>query len=441
MKRVFLFALAAVISLSTVQAQTKVSIDKEGILKKIEKSDAEIANPKKAVKASTWINRGKVFIAADNEVTKSIYDGIDVTTANLMFGKPKSEQVTIGRSEFTKLTYPHFVAYADAKGIINAWQVTTIIVPDALDKALEAYQKAQELDPVKSADAIKEGLVNIVNALLKQGDNAYMLQEYTTAAINYGKVVDISSLPYYGARYKEASYSAGVANYFSGNYHESIKRYMEAIELGDERDGEVYYMMYHAYRGLAENDPSVMAEAEKYLATGLGKFPEHTGIIECMTDLYVNQGKDAADIIPIVTSAIDKDPKNPALWNGLGRIYDRLGDFEKSIGAFSKVAELVPDNFSAHYSVGLLYLKRGDKMGQELNIKPYNGKEEYDADLSKIMEVYSMAIPPLEKAYELNPDEVSTVELLKNVTFRLRDQDGMMDKYNKYNEILKAKKQ
>ena len=61
--------------------------------------------------------------------------------------------------------------------------------------------------------------------------------------------------------------------------------------------------------------------------------------------------------------------------------------------------------------------------------------EVYNTENEKINLVYAEAIPWLEKAHELNPTDVGTIEYLNQLTFRLRDMDGMMDKYNKYHEL------
>ena len=45
-----------------------------------------------------------------------------------------------------------------------------------------------------------------------------------------------------------------------------------------------------------------------------------------------------------------------------------------------------------------------------------------------------------EKALEIQPGSVDTLESLKALCFRLRDEEGMMDKYNTYNEAWKAAK-
>lgn len=40
----------------------------------------------------------------------------------------------------------------------------------------------------------------------------------------------------------------------------------------------------------------------------------------------------------------------------------------------------------------------------------------------------------------MKKDDVNTLDFLKSICFRLRDEEGMMDKYNKYNTLLKEAK-
>ncbi|MFR9520050.1 MAG: hypothetical protein SNF99_04125 [Rikenellaceae bacterium] len=46
----------------------------------------------------------------------------------------------------------------------------------------------------------------------------------------------------------------------------------------------------------------------------------------------------------------------------------------------------------------------------------------------------------MERAHELRPDDLATVEYLKSLCFRLRDEDGIMDKYNQYNDLFNEMK-
>ncbi len=65
MKKTILSVFAALLlAVPAVQAQ---KVNKSAILSKIEKSDADIADAKKSMKAATWINRGKIGRASCRE--------------------------------------------------------------------------------------------------------------------------------------------------------------------------------------------------------------------------------------------------------------------------------------------------------------------------------------------------------------------------------------
>ena len=53
---------------------------------------------------------------------------------------------------------------------------------------------------------------------------------------------------------------------------------------------------------------------------------------------------------------------------------------------------------------------------------------------------YMKALPWLERAMELKPESVDCAEYLKGLCFRLRNEEGVMDKYNKYNALYKKLK-
>ena len=88
MKKTILTALAALlVAVPAVKAQ---KVNKEALLAKIEKSDADIANEKKAAKAATWLARGKAFYEVAVEPTKSIFANMEPTMLKLAVGEPKS---------------------------------------------------------------------------------------------------------------------------------------------------------------------------------------------------------------------------------------------------------------------------------------------------------------------------------------------------------------
>ncbi|MBP3332117.1 MAG: tetratricopeptide repeat protein [Tidjanibacter sp.] len=442
MKKIFLLIAASLISVAPMMAQTKVNVNKDAILGKIAKSDADIANPKKAAKSTTWINRGKALMDAETAISGNLFENMDMMTLNLLFGKaPQEAQVEKGGTAFTQLVYPDFVAYTDG-ATVQGWEITNIIYEGALDKAIEAYKKAYELSS-SSAAKVQEALKEVWNAVLKEASNAYNLGEFKRAGDYFAKAYELSVLPYSGmeADYTSA-YSAGLSYIYCNEFQPSYDNLVIARDGGVEQDGDVYYIMYHAYKGICNGDKAKLAEAEANLTAGLEKYPNNSKIIECMTDLYVELERDPSQIVTIVKAAIDKDPNNASLWNGLGRVYDQLGDTDSAINAFHKVAELQPTDYVGFWSLGILYIRKGDAAIDALNKKTFTGQAEYDADLNAANEIYYNALAPLEKAHELNPSELPILEYLKNLCFRLRDyKPEIMDKYNKYNEEFKAAKQ
>ncbi len=98
--------------------------------------------------------------------------------------------------------------------------------------------------------------------------------------------------------------------------------------------------------------------------------------------------------------------------------------------------EIDPNDAQAMFYIGYFYIARADGMNEEMNKRDYKSNTAWKEDQQKVTEAYKEGVPYLEKAYELNPNDKRTVESLKALTFRLRDEEGMQAKYEKYNKIF-----
>ena len=99
-----------------------------------------------------------------------------------------------------------------------------------------------------------------------------------------------------------------------------------------------------------------------------------------------------------------------------------------------------PKDAQAAFNLGLLHIYKAESLNEEMSKRDYKSNAEWKADQEKVIASYKNAVPVLEAAYELNPNSLPTVETLKVLTFRLRDEEGMMPKYEKYNKALEALK-
>jgi tetratricopeptide (TPR) repeat protein len=144
---------------------------------------------------------------------------------------------------------------------------------------------------------------------------------------------------------------------------------------------------------------------------------------------------DPAELVALVENSLKEDPTNYDLWFGRGRVYNALKNYDECVKSFKKCVELRPTEFEPNFYTGYFIVEKANAQVEALNSNTALSYEAYDAELAKINLVYAEAIPWLEKAFEIKPTDVGTVDFLNKLCFRLRDMDGMMDKYNKYHAL------
>lgn len=294
---------------------------------------------------------------------------------------------------------------------------------------------------------MNEGLKQAYDEYSKTGALYFPLGMYEEAGNMFISAYEVAQMP--GATISEADlysllHDAGLAFMLAQKYPQSIE-YLTAAEKisagnADISDPEIYYLIYHAYRGNAMADPNAIQTAKQYLEKGMAMYPTDSKIIESLSEAYVFLGENPDNILTIVQQAAESDPTNADMWSALGVLYVSNNEYDKAIEAFTKMAELVPDSYVANNNLGIVYIKQAEAILEDVNSRAatFATQDEYDAELNKAFQVYAKAVPYLEKAYASDPTNVGTVELLKNVTFRIRDLDGMMAKYEKYNALFKS---
>ncbi|MEG0788853.1 MAG: hypothetical protein RSB23_01770 [Alistipes sp.] len=452
MKRLILMASALLLfAVSSVHAQ---KINKEAMLQKMEKSNADIADAKKAAKASTWMNRGKIYLEAAMEPTKNLFGNMDATMLKLACGEPKStEKVTLLKKEYTAFVYDYFTAYL-ANNKILAWKETQQVQEGAVKVAIDAYNKAFALDP-NSLEKVRAGLKQISDFCSQVGSIGIDIAEYITSANAYILAFEAQSSPAYEKADPMLLYYAGYLLTVNGatdpkSYVEGAACLNKALDLGYvDEEGNIYYYLFHCYYGQKDLKPEDTAwrtdyvgKAKQTLLTGIEKFPKNERILDGLIQLYASEEGigNPADLVTMIDTAIERDPTNVDLWFGRGRIFFVLKNFDESIASFKKVVELKPELFEGSYYLGMFYIYKGDDLNSQMNSKAYTSTADSEADIKQVNAVYREAIPCLEKAHTLKPEDINSVEYLKQLCYRFRDEEGMQDKYISYDALFKQMK-
>ncbi len=442
-----IFAVMAVTFMAAPMANAQ-KVNKDAILSKLAKCDADVADAKKGAKAATWINRGKAYYEAAAAPTKDIFQDMEMSMATLNLGKPEAtnEGVTLNGKACTELVYPWLKIYV-ADGKIFSWIPTQQIKDEDLAAvAVASYNKAFELDK-KSGDKVLEGLKQVENYYSQSGNVNMSAGRYGEAAYDFASAYGVQESPAFtGEKNSLYLYYAGYLYVVDGAEHKDsfakgADALNKALESGyTDAEGNIYYYLYHAYYGQTDSPVRAanMQRAKNMLMEGLAKFPKNDRIIECLINVYTVESSvgDPSELIEMVDGALQRDPKSKDLWFGRGRIFSSLKNYEESIASFKKVVEIDPNDAQAMFYIGYFYIARADGMNEEMNKRDYKSNTAWKEDQQKVTEAYKEGVPYLEKAYELNPNDKRTVESLKALTFRLRDEEGMQAKYEKYNKIF-----
>lgn len=434
MKRLIMLAAAAL--LCAAPAANAQKVNDAALKSKAAKSDSDIQDAKKAAKGSTWLNRGKAYYDVAAEPTAGLFGGMPSSMIVASIGEPLSkEQVEIQNTPAEKLVYDYVDVYV-ANSQVFSWEQTKEIIDGAIGISEEAYVKAAEVDP-KQAQKAKEGLLQIKDFYLQTANNMTSLGDYVAGADAFKAAYEIGQNKLVNQNDTSYIFNAGYLYALASDFDNAEVCLQKALDNGYYSDGDVYYLLFHCYYRNNEGD---MAKSKQMLLDGIAKFPKNENIMESMMAFYSREGSedDPEEIFAIVKKAISEDPTNPELWAGLGNIYLHTQRWDDAIEAYGKVVELQPDVYINQLRLGYVYCSKADSEQDALLERSFTSYAESEAAQQEVNKIYAMALPSLEKAHELSPKELTPVQMLKEVYFRLRyDSDEMMKKSEEYSTLFK----
>ena len=441
----FILMVAAAMAL-IVPTATAQKINEDATLAKLTKSDAEVKDAKKSAKASVWVNRAKVYADALMEPTKALSTSLDATFLRYTMGEPTE---TVADEQGRQIwVYPWVKVYM-SENRVAAWEQTREIKEGIFDVLVEAVAKAQELDA--KADAKVKPLLDLtINYYSQLGEISTFIPNYAVAIDAFVKAAKLQENKIYSQVDPKYYFFAGQMSAFLGaenkQYFIDGENYLnKARELGYvDETGNLYYYLFHCYYGQREDNKENLVKAKNILLEGIEKFPKNDKILDGLMSLYTAEEGvgDPAELVEMIDKFLAETPDNPDLWFGRGRVFYKLKNFDECITSFKKIDALKPNDYDTNFYIGYFYVEKAEHENRLFNQKldSFTSQEEYMAERKKVRSVYMESIPYLEKAHELNPQNVDCAQILKEVCFLLREEPGVMDKYNKYNAEYKKLK-
>ncbi|MEJ2596667.1 MAG: tetratricopeptide repeat protein [bacterium] len=427
--------VSAVATLNAQEGATApILLNYNSVSKKVDKSNEDIQNPKKNVKAKTWFDRGELFQDVFMLGLEQITEGMQPSTLVLFYGEPNSiETETIEGDLQETYIYDH-IKYIFVNSALQEWIKTDPIVEDPLAVSMEAYLKALELDEKdKLGNKAKDNLIELKNQLKRQGVNYYYKESYDKSLDAFENVLTINDLDLIAGEFDTlmVQYSGIIAREIAektGNkelYKKSIEYYTQLADA-DFGGPNTYLQIKMDYMSVGDTVNALAILKEAY-----EKYPDTVNVIANIADTYI-QMREIDEGLEFMDGVIQQSPEMAEAYYWKGRMLinkEEVEYIDQAIEAYNKAGELDPSIFYIWYDVGYIYYLPGadfyDRAATET-------EEAMTARLNELgKEKYDAAIPVLEKAFELNMDnptvQFETLDLLQRIYYK----EQMMDDYNR----------
>ncbi len=410
MKRIFFtFGLILMVSLGFSQKSKRVSaynLLKDGILDEAkEYIDKCVEHPKTMKDARAWLYYGQIYhsIATSND---KVYKKLD----------DKAEEKAL--KGYEKAILFNFID----ESYHNLDIVNKPMDMVKFSKAL-MNRDTKYVDEKIVLDVYMNRLPALSNAFINKGLNEYQNKKnYSYALELFEKSLQTSSMV--GKVDTQAVYLCARAATEAKNNEKAIKYYkaLTKVDYGaDEAEkAKNYYFLAKLY---LENKDS-----EKYASTlkkGIEKYPNSSFLIKEMINYYLQSGKQK-EALAYLDKGIAAAPNSAELYYVKGTIYDTdsvLHDETKAIECYKKAIEIKPDHFDSYYNIGVMYFNKGaDKNNEAKNID-FDDQATYKKVKAESDKYFKEALPYLEKAHEINPKDMNTMQSLKLVYYRTGDLD------------------
>lgn len=365
----------------------------------LKQAEGLLGSASEAEKAQYYFVKGntlKDLASKKIETTKNLSDAVKA------YQEVMTVEKTSGKSKYS----------ADAKTALDA------VKGDLINAAVDAGTK-------KDNKTAAELLYQVYQMDTTDKEKLYYAASYAVNGQDYDK-----ALAYYD-ELKKANYSGEGTGYYAKNAVNDQEEFFGMTPAAkSDRDAKVKLKLYSVPRD--EKVPSKKGEiyknialiyvakgkteeAKAALAEAKAANPDDTSLATAEADLYLNL-KDFATYKKLTAEILAKNPNDADLYYNMGVITSKTDPVEAE-KYYKRAIEIKPEYTNAYLNLAILKLDGEKKLIEEMNKLGTSEKDNkrYEVLKKQRNDLFSSAIPYLEKAYELDPKNEDVGTTLLNV--------------------------
>lgn len=429
-KTLFIIIAAFCFNLATT-AQESTGLTWDMVISAAEKSDKNIVNEKKNLKASTWkkcyVDYWDLYRFDLNLISPGFESNLIV---GAMKKSPLNQKIENG---YEIMTFDR-IKYYIKQGKVESWERVNFPKEKPLLTAVMAAEKAFELDASVKIDTLE--LQNLKYYCNLEANFAYSKDDYKTSFEYFEGMQRVQKLlgtvhKPFGLIDTAAIRNCGIVAKQAKMYDEAMKYFNMSAELENNAD-------FIAEIGNILKLQGDTAKAVSVLKEGVEKYPSTSeGILVQIINIYIEQKK-LGEALDYINLAIQNNPSNATYYFAKGVALDNDGKPNEALEVYLKGLELDPENEDINFNIAVVYRalaqKKYDQANEEKSDKLY---KQYKAEADGFMK---SSIPYLEKVLELietgkvklSKENAMVYDALKETYFKL----NMMDKYKEIKDKI-----
>ncbi len=345
---------------------------------------------------------------------------IKTAESNLKKGKLDKAKIAIDTAIVnpeTENLYSTWFLKAQVYAEIAASEKYKTLAEDAEMTALAAYNKARELDSTQVDFTIMRDnrfIQVLANDFYNRGAGFYGKKDFKNAGDAFAESIDLYRT--IGVVDTGTLFNTGLCYELAGEL-EKAKPFYEELYTYNYKQSSIYGSLATIYR-TEKDDAKAVAVAEE----GYKKYPDDYNAMLNASNINILSGH-TERAQQILNGALEKWGDNEQVLFSIGIANEQANNIEEAIKFYQKAIDKSPKYYDANLNMGAIYVNRAIETQKTASNLPLNESAKYDEMMTAASQDFTKAIPYLEVAIEVRPDNINAMTILRDIYVHNKQMD------------------